>query len=76
MVGADLLDNNQHKYKWCCKAETLAYFHICIIHSYIDNISPHFAWYKEKPSTHELKTFGFDIYLITSSTKHFYYRKQ
>ena len=39
------------------------------MHSALENISSHFAWYGKKPSIHELRTFGCDIYPITSSPK-------
>ena len=65
MVISDLLDINQHANKWCCKSETTAGVHVCKLHSALENNSPPFAWYGQKPSFHELRNFGCDIYLIT-----------
>ena len=65
MVKAALLVSNQHESKWCCASEISAEFHRCRIHSALDNISTHFAWYGKNPSIHELRTFGCDIYPIT-----------
>ena len=72
MVIASLIDSNQHAKKWLCASETSEEFHRCIIHSGLDNTSPHFAWYVKKPSIHKIITFGCDIYPITSSTKKLY----
>ena len=74
MVRDGLLYSNQHENKWYFVAETSAEVHICRIHSALDNISPHFAWYGKNPSIHELITFQCDIYPITSSPKKLYYR--
>ena len=72
MVRTGLLDSNQHENKWCCAAEISAEVHIFIIHSALYNISHHFAWYGKNNSIHELRTFGCDIYPITSSPKNLY----
>ena len=69
MVREGLLDSNQHENKWCCAAEKSSEAHRCRIHSDLDNISPHFPWYGQNTSIHELRTFGCDIYPITSSPK-------
>ena len=69
MVRAGLLDMNQHKKQWCCAEETPAEFHRRRIKIALDNISPQFACYGKKPIIHELRTFGYDIYPITSSPK-------
>ena len=69
MVMSGLLDSNKHENKWYCAAETSSEVHRFIIHSDLDNISPHFAWYGQNTSIHELRTFGCDIYPITSSPK-------
>ena len=69
MIIAALLDSNQHENKWCCAAEISADIHICSLHSALDNISHQFVWYGKKPSIHELRTFEYDIYPITSSPK-------
>ena len=69
MVISDLLDINQHGNKWCCAAEISAEVHKCRIHSALYNISPQFAWYGKNTSIQELRTFGCDIYPITSSNK-------
>ena len=69
MVVSGLLDINQHEKTWCCAAEKSAEVHRNIIHSALENISPHFAWYGKKPSINEIRIFGCDIYPITSSTK-------
>ena len=65
MVRAALLDSNQHENKWCCAAEISAEIHGCIIHSDLDDISPHFLWYGKEPSIHELIKFVCDTYPIT-----------
>ena len=75
MVRAGLIDSDQHE-KIFCIEETSAEVHICIIHSALDNISPHFVCYFKKPSIHELRNFGCDIYPITSYPKIFYDRTQ
>ena len=72
MVRAGLLDGNQHENKCLCASKKSADFSRCIIHSYIDNISPHFEWYGGKPIIHESTKFGCDIYPITSSPKNLY----
>ena len=69
MVIAGILDINKHENKWCCTEEASEEVHRFRIHIDIDNISPHFAWYGKEPIIHELRTFGYDIYPITSSTK-------
>ena len=69
MVKSGLLDSNQHENKWCCAAETSAEIHKCRIQSALYNKSPHFEWYGKKPSIHEIRTFGCDIYPIKSSPK-------
>ena len=53
----------------CCAAEASADVHRFKINNGLDNNSPHFVWYGKKPSIHELRKFGCDIYPITSSTK-------
>ena len=55
--------------KWFCAAEIPTEVHISIIQSALDNIYPHFAWYGKNPRIRDLRTFGFDIYRITSSPK-------
>ena len=69
MVRAGLIDSNQHENKWCCSTKTSAEVNRCRIHSSVDNISLHFSWYGKNPSIHEPRTFGCDIYPITSSPK-------
>ena len=69
MVISYLLDSNQHENKWCCEARISAKVHRCRTHIALENISPHFAWYGKKPSIHELRTFGCDIYPIIPSPK-------
>ena len=44
------------------------------IHSALENVSPQFTLYVKKPSIHELRTFGCDNYLITSSLNFLDYR--
>ena len=39
------------------------------MHSALDNTAPHFVWYGQKPSIHELRTFVCDIYPVTSFPK-------
>ena len=65
MVRSALLNSNQHENKWCCEAEIPAEVYRCIIHSTLNNISPHFEWYVQNPIIHELRIFGCDIYPIT-----------
>ena len=60
MLRADLLDSNHHK-EWCYAEETPEEVHRCRIHSALENISSHFAWYGKKLIIHELRTFGCDI---------------
>ena len=69
MVRASIIDSNNHENKLCCAAETSAYVHICRMKSDMDNIPPYSTWYGKKPSIHEVRTFGFDIYPIKSSPK-------
>ena len=57
MVIEKLLDSNPHENKSFCASETSAEVHRCKIHSALDNTSPHFAWYGQKPSTHEIRKF-------------------
>ena len=52
MVMAGLLYSNKHENKWYYSAETSAEVHRCIIHSDLENISPHFSWYGQKTSIH------------------------
>ena len=76
MLRSGLLESNQHANKWCCAADTSAEFHRCKIHSALDNKSPQFSWYGKKPGIHRLRTFGCDIYPITSSPKNLDDRKK
>ena len=69
MLREGIIDINQHENKWCCESETPDELYICKIHSELDNISPNFLWYGKNISIHELITFGYDIYPITSSPK-------
>ena len=72
MVRSVLLGSNQHANKLCCAAETSTKFHRFKIHSTLENTSPHFEWYGKNPIIRELRTFGCDIYPITSSPKKLY----
>ena len=74
MIISGLLNNNQHANKFCCEAEASAEVHRCKLHCVLDNTSPHFSWYGQNPSIHKLRTFGCDIYPITSSPKKLYDR--
>ena len=76
MVISDLLGINQHENKWCCEAEIPAELYRCNMHSSLDNTSPQFVLYGNKPIMNELKNFGCDIYPITFSPKTLYDRKQ
>ena len=51
-VVAGLLDSNKHENKWYCIAATSSEVHRLIIHSDLDNISPHFPWYDKNTSIH------------------------
>ena len=66
MVRAGLVYSNQHAKKMCFAAETSAEVPRYKIHSTVDNTSPHCAWYSKNPRIRELRTFGCNIYLITS----------
>ena len=55
IVKEGLLDNNQHLYTWCCEVDISKEVHTWKLHSELDNTSPHFAWYGEKPRIHVLK---------------------
>ena len=55
--------------KWWYATETSIELYRCKLHSELDNTSPKFSWYGKNTSIHELKTFGCDIYPITSSPK-------
>ena len=76
MVRAGLIDSNKNANKWCCASETLAEFHRWKLHSELENIPPHFAWYGQNNSIHELREFGWYIYPITPSPKNVDYRTQ
>ena len=76
MVRAGLIDSNQHANKWCCAEETSTEVHKCKLHITLENISPHSIWYGQKPIIHALRTFGCDIYPITSSPEKLYDRTQ
>ena len=52
MVRAGLLDRNKHAKKWCSTAETSEEVYGCKIHIELENTSPHFEWYVQKPITH------------------------
>ena len=69
IVISGILDINHHENKCCCASETSAEVHSCRINSALDKISPHFTLYGKIPSIYELRTFGCDIYPITSSPK-------
>ena len=69
MAISGLLDSNQYEYKCLFAADTSAEFHIFKLHSALDNTSPNFKWYGQNPVILKLRTFGCDIYPITSSTK-------
>ena len=49
MVRSGFIDINKHENKCCCEAETSADVHRCRIHSALENIPPHFAWYGKNP---------------------------
>ena len=74
MVIVGLLYSNKHTNKWYFAAEISVEVHICKLHSALDKTSPHFSWYGQNPSVHELRTFGCNIYPIISSPKTLYYR--
>ena len=76
MLRSGLIGFNQHTNKWYCAADTSLKFHRFKLHSALDNSSPHFVWYGQNPSIRELRTFGCDIYPITSSPKILYDRTQ
>ena len=65
MVRAVILEINQHENKWWCVDEKSAEVYRCKIYSSMYNTSPHFTWYVNHPSIHELSTFGCSIYSIT-----------
>ena len=67
MVISGLIYSAKHANEWCCTAETSSEFHRCKIQSVLDNTSPNFAWYGQNPIINELRTFGCDLYPITSS---------
>ena len=69
VVRSGLLGINQHEKKWCRAAETSDEVYRCKIHSELDNTSPHFSRYGKRPSIHEIRTFGCDIYPITLLSK-------
>ena len=69
MVRAGLFESNQHEDICCCAVETSAEVYRCKLYSALDSNSHQFAWYGKNPRIHELRTFGCDIYLITSSPK-------
>ena len=52
MVIAGLLDSNKHEDKWYYASETSSEVHRFIMHSDLDNISPHFPWYDQNTSIH------------------------
>ena len=72
MFISGLIYSDGHENKWSCAADILAEFHRWKLHSSLDNTSTYFSWYGQNPSIHELKTFGCDIYPITSSPKILY----
>ena len=69
MVRTGIFDSNQHANKWCCEAEKSTEVHQYKIQSALYNNSPLFVWYGKNTSIHELRTFGCDIYPMSSSTK-------
>ena len=52
MVISLPLDSNRHEKQLCYPSETSSEFHRCIIHSALDNISPHFSPYGKNTSIH------------------------
>jgi hypothetical protein len=52
-----LLNSNQPPSHWCYGAEAAADIYTCIYHSAI-KMSPHEAWYGERPSAKEMYVWG------------------
>ena len=76
MVISGILDSNQQKTKIVFSEETSSEVYRKKLLISLCHTSTHFSWYGKSTRIHELRTFGCDIYPITSSPKNLYDRTQ